>query len=132
MKIGVLIFVLVSFTVAKAMYLDSTAGASLDFPELEIPDRDFEDLSGGCGGFTDCIEYVGAVIKNIGVGIIVFVELVFNLVVYAFALFSLMVVLSVSGIDGAPWYVNAILTTPFVAALSIIIYKMIRSGQSES
>lgn len=132
MKLIPLLTFLLAFTVLKGMILEEAAGAPVfTFPTLDVPDFDFIDLSGGCGSFTDCIEYVGAVIQNVALGIIFLILLIINLLVYIFEVITLIVSINFSGFEGAPWYVNAILSTPIVGSLALIVFLVVRSGRAQ-
>lgn len=133
MKIGEILFILTAFSIIKLLILNTSGNSpAVTFPSLETPDIEFLDLSAGCGGFTDCIEYVGAVLYNIGAGVIFIVLFIIELLVYLFQLFGLIISAAFTGIEGAPFWVNALLTLPFSAAIAFILYKLIRSGKSES
>lgn len=131
MKIVALLFIFLSYSVVKAMALEEINDTpAFTFPTFELPSLDFIDLSGGCGSFTDCIEYVGAVIYNFSLGIIFLILLIIELIVYVLELVALLVAIQFTGFDGAPQWVNTILTTPFLAAVGFIIFKLIRKGSS--
>lgn len=133
MKIGFILFVFLAYAMAKVLILNESQGQpAIDFPTLDIPSFDFVDLSGGCGGFVDCIEYVGAVLLNMTLGIIFIVLLLINLIVYVFEVIGKILSLTFEGIEGAPFWVNALVVTPFLAALGVVIFKLIRSGESNS
>lgn len=133
MKVVAIIFIFLAFTLAKVLVVNETDGQpEIIFPTLETPDFEFIDLSGGCSGFTDCIEYVGAVIYNIGLGLIFIVLFIVNLMVYIFQLFAVLLSVTFTGIEGAPFWVNLLLTVPFLASIAFIIYKLIRKGSSSA
>lgn len=133
MNIVTIIFILLSFTIVKGLIQEDAAGApEFLFPTLDVPDFEFQDLSAGCGGFTDCIEFVGYVIYNIGLGIIFLVLLLINLVVYIFDILTLIIEINFTGIEGAPTFINAILALPFAASIAIIIFKLVRKGSSDA
>lgn len=132
MKIVFIIFVFLAFTLAKILVInESTESPSIIFPTFDAPALDFIDLSAGCGGFVDCLEYIGAVIYNIGLGLIFLVLFIIELVGYIFELFALLINVTFTGVDGAPFWINALMTTPFLAAIAFILYKLIRKGSSE-
>lgn len=102
------------------------------FPVLASPDIDFIDVGSGCGGFADCIEYVGAVLFNIGAGIIFLVLFFINLLVFVFELFTILIDVSFTGIDGAHWTINLVLITLNSAILALMIFAMIRAGRQSA
>jgi len=131
MKVTTIMFTSLAYTILAAMIISETVPETdINIPTLEIPAYDFIDISAGCSGFTDCTEYLANVIKNIGTGIISTVILFFNLAIFAFEIIALLLSLA-QGIQGAPWYVNVLLTAPAGVSVGIIIYKLIRSGSSE-
>lgn len=131
MKLITVFFTFLVFTVIKGMVIsDSSGAAAISFPELDVPSFEFRDLSLGCGGFTDCIEYVGAVFYNIGLGLIFIVLLLVNLLVYIFEIFVLVINIMFAEIGG-PWWVDTIMLIPYFLIFGVIIYKMVHSGSSE-
>lgn len=135
MKFNVLaiVFIFLAFTLFKILFINELGNEpEIIFPTLETPAFNFIDLSDGCGGFTDCIEYVGAVIYNIGLGLIFLVLFIVSLIVYIFELFAIIIEANFTGIEGAPWYFNLLLTFPFGFAISVILYKMVRRGSTEN
>lgn len=133
MKILFVIFVFLAFTLFKIVYANEvTEGPTISFPTLQTPNVVFLNITGGCGGFVDCTEYVGAVLYNIGAGIIFVVLFVIDLLVYIFELLAMLTSVAFTGIDGAPFWFNAITVTLFLAGIAFIIYKLIRKGSSEA
>lgn len=131
MKIMYIIFVFLVYSVLTIMVINDNADRPvITFPTIDIPSFEFRDLSGGCGGFVDCIEYVGAVLFNIGLGIIFLVLFIVNLFVFLFALIALLLKVAFTGINGAPWWFNTIIVTLFLGSISIIVYRLTRSGAS--
>jgi hypothetical protein len=132
MKILAIFFVLISFNLFKIVYNDSTdSGPVIEYPTLNLPEFNPIDVSGGCGGFVDCIEYVGAVLYNLALGIIFVVEFLIRIFVYIFQLIILVVQQTFTGIEGAPLVINVLITLPYAAGIGFIIYKLVRSGESE-
>jgi hypothetical protein len=133
MRLIAILFILVTWTIVKGMILEDTSGTPvLVFPTFDTPDFEFIDLSGGCGGFTDCIEYVGAVIYNIGLGLIFLILFLVELLSYIFELLVLIFTIQFTGISGAPGWLNIILALPIVGALAIIVYTMARKGNTSA
>lgn len=130
MKIIAVIFIFLSFTIFKAMVLETTQPDSFDIPTLDFPDLEFNELPDGCGGFTDCIEYVGNIIVNLVLGVVYVVLLLFNLVVFIAALFVLVGEVTITGIEDAPAWVNLIIFTPYLGIVGIILFKLIRKGDA--
>jgi hypothetical protein len=127
-----IVWVFVAFTVIKALILAQSASVALDFPTLELPEAEFHDLSAGCGGFVDCIEFLGFVLMNIAESILFVVKLLVSLVVFVFGLFVFTFEVLFGTIDGAPGWLNGLLFAPYIVALSLIIYKMIRKGSTDA
>lgn len=133
MKLLPIFFLFVAFAIFKVLVISAgETETEIDFPTFEVPVFEPRDLSGGCGGFTDCIEYVGAVIQNIGEGLIFIILFIIEILAFLFALIALILSNSFEGIDGAPWWVNLLLQTPLLAAVTIILYKLIRKGDSSA
>lgn len=145
MRIVTILFIMVVYNVMALFIVGDTSGdPALDFPTFDVPSFDFESYGneGSCGTFDvgECIEFlarvmrnIGIAIRNIGIGIIGATQLIFNLVTFVIELSVIILASAATGIDGAPWYVNlALFTIPFVAGISMIIYKMVRSGEDES
>jgi hypothetical protein len=130
MKFVALLFVLLAYATTKAMIINDLNTAEVEFPVLTIPTFEFIDLSLGCAGFFDCTEYVGAVLYNMVLGIIFLVLLIVELLVYIVAMFATIFSLAFTGIEGAPEYINLLITVPMLAMLGMIIYKLIRAGSS--
>ena len=95
MKAIEILFVFITFSVVNLLFIADSSEVVIEFPslatpsfELNVPDANFTelhelnftDLSAGCGGFTDCIEFLGEVIRNIGEVFRVLVDLFFNFV----------------------------------------------------
>lgn len=132
MKVLQIAFILLAFSTAKILVITEGGEAEITFPTFTAPDFQFIDLSGGCGGFTDCIEYVGAVLYNIGLGIIFLVVLLANLITYIFEIIVLLIEIQFLGVEGAPWWINTLMSFPLLAGMGFIIFKLVRSGKSES
>lgn len=105
---------------------------NINFPTLDTPDIDFIDVSAGCGGFTDCIEYIGAILYNFVAGVIFLILFIINLLIYIFALLAILISVSFTGIDGAPWQFNTFIITVNAAVIALIIFFLIRSGKSDA
>lgn len=128
-----LIFVYLCFGIFQIMYANTNEELpGTVFPTLESPDITFIDVGNGCGGFTDCIEYVGAVLFNIGAGLIFLVLFIINLLVFVFELFTILIEVSFTGIDGAHWTINLVLVTMNSALLALLIFAMIRAGRQST
>lgn len=131
MKLLVILFVFMAFSVAKILVLNEAAEQpEIVFPTFDNPNISFIDVSDGCGAFVDCIEYLGAIIFNIGAGIIYVVLVIVELITYLIEFFGLILAVQFEGIEGAPFWVNLLLSFPFLAALAIIFFKLFRSGES--
>lgn len=132
MKIIQLLFLTVTFTVVEAMVLaENHDGAQFEFPELQSPDPTYKEIE-SCSSIEGCIKYIGHVLYNIGVGIISAVQFIFYLSKFVFQLFALLITLIFTGVEGAPWYVNLVFYMPLVAGTSIIVYRLIRQGESST
>lgn len=132
MKTVQLVFILLGYLVFQILFVGSGGAEDpIIFPTFDVPDFEFIDLSSGCGGFTDCIEYVGAVIYNIGLGIIFLILFLIELITFVFDLFALIVEINFTGFNGAPWWVNLMFTVPLGAIIALLIYRMARSGETD-
>jgi hypothetical protein len=102
------------------------------FPTFDAPNVSFENIPSGCSGLTDCTEYVGKVIVNIALSVVYIVLLVVELVSFMVALFILITTNAFEGIEGVPAWFNALLLGIMGAATAIVIYKSIRSGETDA
>jgi hypothetical protein len=143
MNFGIIqiLLTMVAYTIVASMIItDATDAPAFELPTLEIPDftfLEYADVSAGCGGFTDCIGWLAAIVQNIGttiyniaIGLIGTLVLIFNLIVYIVELVALIFATLIGGIDGAPWYANIFITLPFLASVGLIVYKLLRKGES--
>lgn len=126
---------LVTIQLAWAIFLVTYANTSeeypnIEFPTLSTPDITFLDVSGGCGGFTDCIGWLAAIVFNIGAGVIFLVLFIIDLLVFLFELFGLLLDVSFTGIDGAPWQFNVLITILSSAVIAVLLFRAVRSGAS--
>lgn len=134
---------MVAYSIVSLMIINaSSEEATIELPTFDVPSFDFESYGneGSCGGAFDvgeCIEFLARVMKNLGIavrniaiGLIGTFQLIFNLVVYIVELAALVLVLLLTGIDGAPWYLNIFVTLPFIGAVGLITYKLVRKGDS--
>lgn len=103
---------------------------AIDLPTLDLPTFDFIDISGGCGSFTDCTEYLANVVYNIGLGIIAVVQTLFALIAFVVEFSVVIVGLSVSGISNAPVWLNTVVGGYLGISMGIIIFRMARKGDS--
>lgn len=127
-------FVLLAFSAFKLIYVESqNQPTGLELPVFNLPQVVFQNLTGGCGGFIDCTEYLADVLLNIGAGIIFLVLFIIALVVYIIDLVIFITELTFTGFgEGTPWYVDVLATAPFFLAIGFIFYKLGRKGDSES
>lgn len=132
MKLIAIIFTLFAFALAKSMILNTAEPGALEFPTLDFPDANFDALPTGCGGFTDCIEYVGTVLVNLVLGIVFVVEVIFALILFVIEVFVLLATVGFTGVEGAPTWINALLVLPFVVGIGLVFYRLVRSGASEA
>lgn len=131
MKLVALIFIYLVWAIFLITYANTSESIpAVVFPTLESPDIDFIDVSDGCGGFIDCLEYIGAVLFNIGAGIIFLVLFIINLIVYVFQILAILLEVSFTGIDGAPWQFNTTISTVSAAIIAMLVFRLIRSGKS--
>jgi hypothetical protein len=130
MRIVTLLFIVTMFTATKAMIINEDAEVALIvFPTFDPPgDFAFRDLSGGCGGFVDCIEYVGAVIYNVALAPVFVISFLIGVITYVFALFALFIEVTFTGVEGAPWWLNLAISLPILASLAVILYRMVPIG----
>lgn len=131
MKITQLVVLIVSYVLVSALIVNSTSGAEpVEIPTLDVPEFDFINVTAGCGGFVDCIEYVGAVIYNIGLTIVAIIQLAFAFVGFIFAISVLIITYGVEGVAGAPAAVNVVIGGYLGITIALAIYRAIRSGKT--
>lgn len=135
MKLSQLAFVYVAFLVGKLLITLSVNQVVVSeiIPTFEAPDVDFEEYPGPgeCDGFFDAIgcglSYIGKTVINLVLGVVYVVEIIINAAVFVA---SWVVLLNSLSIDGMPWWLTVFVSMFFVVPLSIILYRMIRSGDS--
>jgi hypothetical protein len=132
MKFTALIFLFITFAVIEAMVIATTTdGLEIDFPEMGTPELNFKDI-GECSGIASCTKLIAFAIFNGALGIIAAVQYAFYLSRYIVQIIGLVLQLSFTGIPGAPFYVDLIVMTPLLGTLGVIIYKLLRTGNSEA
>lgn len=128
----VILFVLIAWAGVKAMMLNADEPDSVVFPTFTAPDLDFREIPESCGGFTDCIEYVGNIIVNFVLGIVFVILVVFGLIAFILEFVALLVTVGFEPLDGAPSFVNVLLAIPTAAGIAIIAFKALRKGDTEA
>lgn len=128
----VILFVLIAWSGVKAMMLNAEEPDAVIFPTFDVPDLDFETIPNGCGGFTDCIEYVGNIIVNFVLGVVFVVLVLFELIGFIIEFVAILVTVGFEPLEGAPALVNVLLAVPTAAGIAIIIYKAIRKGDTDA
>lgn len=135
MRILTIVIILVTYSVFQAAYFAESQGStSFEFPTftLLVQPPDPGNVTAGCSGFTDCIGYVGTVIRFGFVALVSFLLIPISLAIYVVELFIFFFSLTFQGIDGAPWYVNVLIILPFVGGIVIIVVRIIRSGDDDA
>jgi len=102
------------------------------FPSFQEPSVDFYPIPDSCGGFADCIEYVGRIITNFVLGVVYVVLLLVEIIRVLVALIVLVVTSAFTGVDGAPTWFNNSVVGMFGVSTILIIYKSIRSGSTDA
>jgi hypothetical protein len=128
----VITFVLIAWTGVKAMMLNADEPESVTFPEFDAPDIEFNDLPDSCGGFTDCIEFVGNIIVNLVLGVVFVVLFLLALIIFVIEFVALLATIGFEPLDGAPAFVNVLLAVPTAAGIAIILYRMLRKGDTNA
>ena len=132
MKTVQILFVLVCYTVITSMIIASAEpGAEVELPELDVPDYDVTFRS-SCSGLIDCTKFIGDQLLSMAKALIFLTTLIFNLIVYVFGMFLLLVTLAVTGVDGAPTQANLFIQVPMTAGIGIILFRMIRKGDDSA
>lgn len=93
------------------------------------------DLSTGCGGIVSCLEWIGSLIWNIIAVVIIILLYAILIIVFITQMFIFIITLSAiiaTGVDGAPFWVNYIVPTIAILAGTIIAYKLLKSGDSDT
>lgn len=133
LKLPVLIVAMLLFGILRALVFNGVAGVEvIDFPALEISEPDLIDLSGGCGGFTDCTEYLGNVFLNIGNIIIAVFDFVVSLLVFVFEISLLVGDALINPLPGAPILVNGLITGILGVIVAFMIFRMSRTGDTNA
>lgn len=131
MKAIQLFVALLLFTTLRVLMAEENTATELPFelPTIDIPSFDFKDISGGCGGFFDCTEFLAWIIYNVAVGIIFLILLLVELLIFLFAFLALVGVLAVDPFPGAPWWISTTVSTIIITTLGMMLYKLIRRGR---
>lgn len=124
-------FIFLVYGLFGAMYNNETSVENT-FPTFQAPPVEFATLPTGCGGFFDCTEYVGKVLVNIVLGVVYFVLLVVEILRVLVAIIILIATNAFTGIEGTPAWLNPIILGTFGVAISIIAFKAVRSGDTDS
>lgn len=134
MKIDLLLitFVLIAWTGVKAMMLNADDPDSVEFPTFDSPDVEFETLPSSCGGFTDCIEFVGLIIVNLVLAVVFIILFLIALIAFVIEFVALLATVGFEPLDGAPAFVNVLLAVPTAAGIAIILFKMLRKGDTNA
>jgi small-conductance mechanosensitive channel len=131
MKIVMIAFVLITFSVVQALILSGETDA-VTIPTLNAPDTDFNDFPDDCSGFFDCTEYVGQVLIVIGQAIIYVVLLIVALLIFLVQFTAFLAESQFTGVDGAPPWVNLLLSLPFLLAIGLFLFKALRKGDTDA
>jgi hypothetical protein len=132
MKIMVLLFLVVSFSILNAMIAqDIYEEAHIQFPKFPNFAPEFMEL-GDCGSITGCIRLIGASLVNFSRGVISLIQFAWELIAFVLGFVGMILNLLVKGVDGAPWYANAFIQVPLGGAVALIIFKLFRSGDSDT
>lgn len=102
------------------------------FPTFDAPGIEFETIPDSCSGFTDCIEYVGNILVNFVLGIIFVVLLIVAIIVLLVELLIVASTNAFTGAEGLPIWLNAGITAIFGIALAVVIYRMVRKGDTDT
>src|SRR5688572_8759704 len=85
LNLGAIVLTFLFYGMFVTLYESGTVDEST-FPTFSAPSIVFEDIPPSCGGFTDCIEYVGKILVNFVLGIIFVVLLIVSVIVLLVAL----------------------------------------------
>lgn len=118
-----------TFTIFKGMVLEESGVVELEFPEFNLPEAEFRDVSfGGCNPVVLCLDEVAKILYNIGVVGLFFVRLVIEGFTFNLAVLALMVKIAVTGFPGAPSWLNFLFYAIQFGGLAIGAYRLARSG----
>ena len=132
MRLIALIFFFLLYSSFKVLVFQE-AGTEIEaFPTFVSPGIQFIDLSQGCSGFFDCTEYVGAVIYDIALSFLFIALLIYEVVRYLTAVIAWTILLQLTGLGDAPPMVNLLFAAPPAIMLGIIIFKMLRKGDTSA
>lgn len=132
MSILQILFIIVSFAVVKGLIINEANSTAFELPTFTPPSITFQDVPDSCGGFTDCIEYIGDLLTNVVLGVIYLILFIVELVRYIGLLTIFIAQNAFQGVDGAPDWLNLLMSTPLIAGTAIIIYKLARSGEDDA
>lgn len=135
MNIAPLLYTLLLYTTLKGMILYEAGAEPLELPVVPTfstnEQFDFRDVA-GLDAVADAIYNLVEVFRVVAIYVIDSLIFTGELIVYIGALIITIGGLVFTTIEGAPYYVNILVTTPQVLMMGIIIYKMLRSGETET
>jgi hypothetical protein len=131
MKLLMMVVLFFAYGTFASLY-HGEAGNAVAFPTFDPPEINFQEIPAGCGGFADCIEYVGNIIINVVLGVIYIVLLIARLVIFMVQFLAVLAANAFVGIDGVPPWANGLLIVLFGTATGIIAFKAFRKGDTEA
>lgn len=133
MNIAALTFGLLAYNLVKAMILFETGATVPEFPDppsFEF-DTTFDFVAvGGVDAVADAIQNLVEVFRVVGAALLSTIVFLGDLTIFVFGVIGFLFEITFSTIEGAPSYINVlVVSTPIVVVL-IIVYKLLRSGES--
>lgn len=129
MKILAIALIYLSYGMFVAMYNGEQTDEQI-FPTFASPAVEFEEIPSGCGGFGDCLEYIGRVITNIVLAVVFVVLFLAALIVFFAELLVIIGANAFEGVEGAPQEFNILVLAFFGLALGIAIFRAFRKGDT--
>ena len=129
---GVQITVMLLITATlTALYYGGEAETAIAFPTFDAPTVELINLTGGCGSFTDCTEYLANVFRNIAAVVVATVQFgaaTIEFLLDLFGFFINAVGLIVYTLQASPWYIQGFVGTVLIVTVALWLVGMLRKN----
>lgn len=129
MRLGTMVLLFLSYSIFVSMVAAETNPDAVNFPELQLKEFEFGELT-DCDGIVGCTKFIGEAVAIGARGIVAIVTNVLILMFFVVQVVALVTAISVTGFNGAPPWFNAIIATVFGVSIGLAVYRMIRKGDA--
>lgn len=140
MNFSGLAFIFITYAVLKAMVLADVTGVPLEeeipsIPIFEYNQTEIDELFdfvtvSGVDAIAEAVQNVAIAIVGGFKVIVASVLFLFDMLVFVGQLVGFILTSAVTGVDG-PWYIDALIGLPMIIIATVMIYKLLRSGDDE-